>query len=261
MAVCIEKITSKSILTKSGIDGLDYCVNPYMGCMHGCLYCYAMFMKKYSGHAEDWGSFVDIKTNAATVLRKQLQSAKRGSVIVSSVTDPYQPVEARYKVTRQCLEALLEYQYPVEILTKSPLILRDIDLLSRFDDVEVGISITTENDRIRRAFEPRTAPIAVRIRTLKALREKGIKTYVFIGPVLPMDPEELAAKIGPYTDYVLIDRMNYTSKTVKVYRDLRLTQWLEKGFTDDVIQRLKDALGTKAVEVRGARAASTSRCA
>jgi DNA repair photolyase len=180
---------------------------------------------------------------------------------MSSVTDPYQPVEARYKVTRQCLEALLEYQYPVEILTKSPLILRDIDLLSRFDDIEVGMTITTENDRIRRAFEPKTAPIAVRVRTLKALHEKGIKTYVFIGPVLPMDPEELAAKIAPYTDSVLIDRMNYTSKTVKVYRDLKLTRWLEKGYTDDIIKRLKNALGGKAIEVRGARAASTCRCA
>ncbi|MBF0517342.1 MAG: radical SAM protein [Nitrospirae bacterium] len=261
MAVSIEKISSKSILTRSGIDGIDYCVNPYMGCMHGCLYCYAMFMKKYTGHGEDWGAFVDIKTNAATVLRKQLQSAKRGNVIISSVTDPYQPVEARYKVTRQCLEALLEYQYPVEVLTKSSLIMRDVDLLSQFEDVEVGISITTENDRIRRAFEPKTSPIAVRIRTLKALREKGIKTYVFVGPVLPMEPEELAAQIAPYAEYVLIDRMNYTSKTVKIYKDLKLTQWLEKGFTENIIHRLKDALGTKAIEVRGARSASTCRCA
>ncbi|MBF0320383.1 MAG: radical SAM protein [Nitrospirae bacterium] len=261
MAVCIEKITSKSILTKSGIEGVDYCVNPYMGCMHGCLYCYAMFMKKYSGHCEEWGSYVDIKTNAPAVLRRQLKSAKRGSVIISSVTDPYQPVEARYKVTRQCLEALLEYQYPVEILTKSPLILRDVDLLSQFNDIEVGMTITTENDRIRRAFEPKTSPIAVRIKTLKALHDKGIKTYVFIGPVLPMEPEELAAKIAPYTDSILIDRMNYTSKTIKVYKDLKLTKWLEKGFTDEIIARLKAALGEKAVEVRGARAASTCRCA
>ncbi|MCG6553937.1 MAG: hypothetical protein L7F77_16560, partial [Candidatus Magnetominusculus sp. LBB02] len=167
----------------------------------------------------------------------------------------------RYKVTRQCLEALLEHQYPVEILTKSSLILRDIDLLSRFNDMEVGITIATDNDRIRRAFELRTSPIAVRIKTLKALKEKGIRTYVFIGPVLPMEPEELASKIVPYADYVLIDRMNYTSKTMKVYRDLKLTQWLEKGFTDSIILRLKNALGDKAVEARGVRSSSTCRCA
>lgn len=249
MSLIIREIKAKSILTKSGIPGVDYCVNPYIGCSHGCRYCYATFMKRYSGHTEEWGSFVDVKINAPEILQKQLKRAKRGRVLISSVTDAYQPIESKYKLTRQCLEILLQSQFPVDILTKSPLVLRDTDLIKKFKDIEVGITITTNDEKMQKIFEPNAPSIMARIRTLKALHDKGINTYAFIGPVLPMNPEALSEKICPYVDSIIIDRMNYTSKTLKIYQRMNLTQWLDKDFIDDIIQRLKNGFSGKPVSI------------
>ena len=222
MSLIIREIKAKSILTKSGIPGVDYCINPYVGCAHGCRYCYATFMKRYTGHTEPWGGFVDVKINAPEILQRQLKRAKRGRVLISSVTDAYQPIESKYKLTRQCLEILLQSQFPVDILTKSPLVLRDIDLIKKFEDIEVGFTITTNDENISRVFEPNAPSIMERIRTLKALHDKVINTYAFIGPVLPMNPEALSKKISPYVDSIIIDRMNYTSKTLKIYQRMNL---------------------------------------
>lgn len=246
MKLLIKEVIAKSILSKSGIPGATYCVNPYTGCSHACGYCYASFMKKYTGHTEPWGNFVDVKINAPEVLQRQLKRAPKGSVMISSVTDAYQPVESRYKITRQCLESLLPYQFPVDILTKSPLVLRDMDLIRQFADIEVGMTITTDDEKIRKIFEPNAPPIEARIQALKTLYENGIKTYVFIGPVLPMGPEALCKRILPYVNHVLIDRMNYVSKTLNIYRQLKLQHWLERDFADIIIKRLKDCFGKKA---------------
>ncbi len=245
----IKERTARTVLSKSGIEGVDYCINPYVGCFHGCSYCYATFMKRFSGHKETWGSFVDVKINAPDVLRGQLKRAKKGNVIISSVTDAYQPVESRYKITRQCLEVLLEYQFPVSILTKAPLVMRDIDLLKQFNDIEVGITVTTDDDGIRKLFAPQAPPINARIRTLKKLQENGIATYAFIGPVLPMDPEKLAKKIRPYVNRVLIDRMNYLSKTRGIYKAKNMTRWLDSDFTFTVVERLKKALDKESITI------------
>jgi len=130
-----RQIEAKSILSKSGIGGISYCVNPYVGCSHGCVYCYASFMKRFTGHREPWGSFVDVKVNAPQLLEKQTRKTRDGVIILSSVTDPYQPAEARCRVTRGCLEALAGKPFRVEVLTKSPLVLRDIDLLKTFKNL------------------------------------------------------------------------------------------------------------------------------
>ena len=97
----IREVQAKSILSKSGIPGVMYCVNPYVGCAHACIYCYATFIMRFTGHTEKWGSFVDVKTNASELLNKQLKRAQRGTVMLSSVTDPYQPAETKYKLTRK----------------------------------------------------------------------------------------------------------------------------------------------------------------
>ncbi|GAB4390587.1 MAG: radical SAM protein [Thermodesulfovibrionales bacterium] len=245
MGLLISRRAARTALSRTGIPGEDYCLNPYVGCAHACRYCYATFMKRYTGHPEAWGAFVDIKENFAEVLGRELGKAKRGRVMVSSVTDPYQPVEARERLTRRCLEALLEHGFPVDVLTKSPLVVRDMDLLGRFEDAEVGITITTDDDRVRKAFEPHAPPIGARLRALARLREGGIRTYVFIGPLLPMDPERLARLILPHAGSVLMDRMNYPSKTEGVYRRLGLTQWLDGPALKDAAARLKAALGDK----------------
>jgi DNA repair photolyase len=249
MGLIIKEIIAKSILSKSGIPGAYYCINPYTGCFHGCSYCYASFMKKYTGHTEEWGSFVDLKINAPDILRKQMRRAVRGNIIISSVTDPYQPVEAKYKITRQCIEELLPYQFPLDILTKSPLVLRDIDLIKKFKDIEVGITITTDKDDIRKIFEPKAPTIESRIKTIKMLHEKGVRTYAFIGPVLPMNPEALSERIRNYVDYVFIDRMNYIGKTLFLFNQMNLQQWLDNEFLKNVIKRLKKGFNGKSVNI------------
>ncbi len=249
MSLIVKKIKVKSVLTRSGIPGVDYCINPYVGCFHGCRYCYATFMKRFTGHTEAWGSFVDVKVNSPEVLQRQLQRKARGRVMISSVTDAYQPIEAKYKLTRKCLEVLLEHQFPVDILTKSPLVLRDLDLIKEFKDIEVGITVTTNDEKIRKVFEPKAPSITARINTLKKLHNNGINTYAFIGPVLPMNPEALLENINPHVDSIIIDRMNYTSKTLKIYKRMNLSKWLEDGFIEKIIQRLENGFAGKPVSV------------
>jgi len=243
-----KEVTVKSILSKTGIPGGKYCINPYIGCIHGCRYCYATFIKRFTGHIEPWGTFVDVKINAPQVLRRQLRHAERGNIIISSVTDPYQPIEARYMITRRCLEVLTLYQFPVDILTKSTLVLRDVDIISRLN-AEVGLTITTDNDRVRRLFEPRAPSIEARIETLKRLYKKGIKTYVFIGPILPMNPENLTKQIKLYVNSVLIDRMNYITRIKWLYRKYNIEKWLDEEFINGIISRIKEGFSDKEVKV------------
>ena len=156
-----------------------YTANLYKGCTHGCVYCYAPSLT----HEERrWGSYVDVKVNAPWVLERQLRGMTKDEVFLSSASDPYQPVEARYRLTRWCLEALLKHDFPVSILTRSPLVLRDLDLIKRFRWIRVGMSITTVP--VRR-FEPGVPPLSRRIDTLKKLSEAGIHTYVSLAPVIP----------------------------------------------------------------------------
>lgn len=219
----VREVRAKSILNKSKI--YDYCLNPYTGCQVNCRYCYArLFMRRYSGHAEPWGGFVDVKINAPELLKKQLVRARRGTVWISSVCDPYQPLEKKYRLTRQCLEILAEAQFPVNIQTKSTLVLRDIDVLERFREVEVGMTITTSDERIARMFEPGASPVRERIRALKKIHSRGIPTFVFVGPLLPGGPEEIVAALKGSVDRILIDRMNYLETIIGHYRRLGLTE-------------------------------------
>jgi DNA repair photolyase len=239
MSLLIKETSVKSVLSKSGIPGVDYCINPYTGCSHGCRYCYATFMKRFTDHTEPWGSFVDVKINAPYILRKQLKRIRKGNIVISSVTDPYQQVESRYKITRKCIEELIPYQFPLDILTKSPLVLRDKDLFKQFKDLDVGITITTNDEGIRRIFEPKTPSIEARVHALQKLHRSGLRTYAFIGPVLPMKPEVLCKKLGNYVNYVLIDRMNYLTKTRSLYKRSGLDEWLNREYLDEIVERLK----------------------
>jgi DNA repair photolyase len=235
--ITIREIQAKSILNKSQI--FDYCVNPYTGCQVNCRYCYArLFMKRYSGHKEPWGEFVDVKINAPEVLRKQLQRAKRGTVWISSVCDPYQPLEAQYELTRGCLKELLHRQFPVNIQTKSRLVLRDVDLAKDFENIEVGFTVTTTDEKIARLFEPGAASVAERLKALEKLHSSKIRTFAFIGPLLPGDPEKLVADLEGLVDRVFIDRMNYLNQTKAFYRRLNL-EWAAQ---DEFFQEYKARL-------------------
>jgi DNA repair photolyase len=239
--VKIAERTARSVLSKTGIPGARWALNPYVGCAHACRYCYAEFMKKYTGHPEPWGTFVDAKVNAPEALERELRRAERGVVMLSSVTDCYQPLEDRCRLTRRCLERLLAHRFPVRILTKSPLVLRDLDLLRQFPEIEVGLTVTTDDERMRRLFEPAAPPIAARIDALRRLREAGVRTYVFIGPLLPMDPARLAAMLRDHVDEALVDPMNYPGKTRTLFRRLGEERWLDPGFTAAVADELRAA--------------------
>lgn len=207
----VREIYVKGILTKSKLPESDYCINPYVGCQHGCIYCYARFMKRFTGHTENWGGFLDIKVNAAEVLRKDLfKRPKKGVVLLGSVTDAYQTAEKKYKITRAILEVLLEHQFPISILTKSDLVLRDIDLLSQFESCDVGLTITTLDESARRRFEPKSTSTARRLRCLRILHDNGIKTYVFIGPILPLftDLQAIYLKVKGIADTVWGESLN-----------------------------------------------------
>jgi DNA repair photolyase len=208
----IREIRCKSILGSSGIGGMDYAVNPYLGCSHACAYCYARFMRRMGHPGEAWGSFVDVKVNAVERLREEAAKKRRGKVLLSSVTDAYQPVEQKYHLTRDCLAVLLDNGYSVDVLTKNELVARDFDLLQRFDDVEVGCTITSWDDSVRRVFEPSASPIQARFDTLKMFSESGVGTYAFLGPMLPyLSDEHLVAILDTLADRVnrlIVDRLN-----------------------------------------------------
>lgn len=188
----ISERAAKSIITQSKLPDADYVVNPYIGCELACLYCYASFMGRAVGQGiTDWGSYVVAKTNATTLFEKELpkllRQNPRPSLFLSSVTDPYQPAEKKYQLTRGVLEILVKHRYDgvVGILTKSPLILRDLDLLQQIPQAEVGLTITTTDDAVSRFLEVKAPSASSRITTLETLSRAGLKTYAFLGPLLP----------------------------------------------------------------------------
>jgi len=206
-------VQAKSILQQSRLPGTRYVINPYIGCVHGCVYCYARFMKRFTGHPEPWGTFLDAKVNAADLLRQQLAHRREpitDVVFLSSVTDPYQPAEQKYRLTRALLEVLLEYQVPISILTKSDLVLRDIDLLERFEACRVGLSIAILDEALARRLEPRAASPARRLSALRALREHGVRTYAFVSPCLPgiTDLDRLIDELSGTIDEVGFEAIN-----------------------------------------------------
>jgi len=202
----IKEVKAKSILSTSQVS--DYALNPYVGCQHACVYCYARFMKRFTGHKEEWGTFVDVKVNAAELLAKEIAKKKRGRVWISGVCDPYQPLERKYRLTRTCLEILVPNGWPIMVQTKSPLVLRDIEILRKASNVEVGFTITTADERMRKIFEPGAPPIAKRIEALEKLHGSGIKTFAMIAPLLP-GAEGLPALLKGSVGHVLVDRLNY----------------------------------------------------
>ncbi len=202
----VREIYAKSIISKSKV--FDYVINPYVGCQHRCTYCYARFMKRFAGHKEPWGEFVDVKINAPELLLREINRKPPGRVWVSGVCDPYQPLEKRYELTQKCLEILVKHNWHITIQTKSGLVLRDLNLLKGAKGLEVGLSVTTGDEGIRQLFEPNAPPIKDRIKALEQLHLEGIRTFAMIAPLLP-GAEELASMLSEKVDYVLIDRMNY----------------------------------------------------
>ena len=174
-------IPAKSVLTKSNLPVSDFSANPYVGCSHACKYCYASFMKRFTNHPEDWGSFVDVKTWPEI---KHPEKYAGKEIFLSSVTDPYQPLEAKYKRTRSLLKQLQGSGARISIATKSDLVLRDLDLIRTFPGARVSWSINTLDEAFRAEMD-HAVSIERRLAAMKAFHDAGVRTTCFISPIFP----------------------------------------------------------------------------
>ena len=181
MDIIKKEIQVKDYLTKSNLPASDYVINPYVGCTHGCKYCYASFMKRFTGHKEEWGTFIDIKRCDKKINTKKLENK---TVFLSSVTDCYNQLEEKYKITRRILKELINVNCNLNISTKSKLILRDIDLLKQMKNLTVSMSINTLDENFKNDMD-NASPIKERLNTLRELHDNGIYTVLFMSPIFP----------------------------------------------------------------------------
>jgi len=211
----IAEVTCKTALGESRLPGYDYCLNPYVGCGHACVYCYARGYALRRGRADAWGSYVDVKANIVNVLAKEVRrSLSRGVVGISTLTDAYQAIESTRCLTKRCLDILLGSGFKVTIQTKSDLVLRDIEALAEHPgDVTIGVTITTLDSELSRRIEPGASDPGKRVEVLSRMSEAGLGTWVFIGPILPdvtddglCDILDVAQSLK--VEEVLFDRLN-----------------------------------------------------
>jgi len=253
---------SASIITcnESPDIGYEASVNPYRGCEHGCIYCYARPTHEYLGFScgLDFETKILVKKDAAKLLRKELSKPgyKPQILSMSGVTDPYQPIESKLKITRACLEVLAEFRHPVCIVTKNSLVLRDLDILkelARFDAVSVSISISTLDDKLKKILEPRTTPPSERLKVVQKLAAEKIPVNVLVSPVIPAitDHEmpailKAASEMGAGGAYYSVIRLPHGVAVL-------FEEWLAKWFPErkeKVLARIKSLHGGKIYDSR-----------
>ena len=202
----IRLVETSGILTRSNLPVCEFSVNPYTGCTHGCMYCYASFMKRFSGHTEPWGDFLDVK------YWKPVRSPARYSgreILIGSVTDPYNPQEAVYGRTRAFLEEMCGSGARISIATKSDLVLRDLELIKSFPDARVSWSINTLDEEFRSAMD-RASAIEARIEAMRIFHEAGVRTTCFISPIFPgiTDVKAIIRKTAGYCNLIWLENLN-----------------------------------------------------
>lgn len=202
----VKEVKVKGILTKSNLPVSDYSVNPYVGCTHACKYCYASFMKRFTDHSEDWGTFVDVKY-WETIKNPKKYSGKE--LFIGSVTDPYMPLEKKYKRTRTFLEEMQGSGCKISIATKSDLVIRDIDLIRTYKDARVSFSINTLDENFRNEMD-NSVSIERKIEAMKKLHNAGIRTTCFISPIFPeiTNVKEIILKCKDYCNLVWLENLN-----------------------------------------------------
>jgi len=222
--VVVREVSCRSLLNRCGID--DYSFNCYTGCAHACAYCYARFMQRFHPHDEPWGGFVDVKINGPAVLTREVRRLPPGSVFTCSACDGWQSVEKHYELTRRCCALLLEAGFGLNVLTKSELVLRDLDIFAG-RDVSLGVTITTTDEREARVWEPRASSVGARVKVLREAKKAGLKTRVMFGPLLPEISDtaeelrrlfDLAREAG--VDRIWTDAMNPRPRVWPAVREL-----------------------------------------
>lgn len=236
MSVEYSSFTCRTALSPSRLPGLKYSLNPYVGCEGGCVYCYSPSVFKKKRFSDDWGRFVRAKQNIAEVLTRELKQKQRGTVGLSTVTDPYQPLEARLGITRKCIELLTKHDFHVSIQTKSMLVLRDSDLIvpEKFD---VGVTITTMDRGLAKLLESGASPPEMRARVLEEFSSRGVGTWLFLGPIIPgvNDSEENLREV--------IEIAARTNSKV-IYDRLNLKRWVMERL-NPVLEREKPGLAER----------------
>lgn len=249
--------TSRSILSHNDSPdlGFEYSLNPYRGCEHGCIYCYARPYHEYLGFSLglDFETKIMVKEDAPKLLRQALMSPRwrPQTIVLSGITDPYQPIERDMQLTRRCLEVLAEFRQPVSIITKNHLVLRDLDILqalNAYQAVKVNLSITTLDRSLRHVLEPRTSVPEKRLDAVRTLSRAGIPVGVMMAPVIPGLTEheipklvQAAADAGARTINYLILRLPYQVKDMFV-------EWLAVHFPDrkdKILNRIRSMRGGK----------------
>lgn len=202
----IRQIEAKSVITRTDIPVCDYAVNPYVGCTHGCRYCYASFMKRFTNHPEEWGSFLDVK-HWPKITHPEKYAGKE--LFFGTVTDPYNPQEETYRRTRALLERLKGSGVKISIQTKSDLVMRDIDLIKTFPDARVGFSINTLDEAFRADMD-NAVSIERRLSAMKALHDAGVRTTCFISPIFPeiTDCKAIIDRVKDRSNLVWLENLN-----------------------------------------------------
>jgi DNA repair photolyase len=271
-SIHVTQLDARSILTQTrgftSVDvpgtGFHYTLNPYRGCAFNCSYCYAPAFVFNDEARQNWGRWVGVKESAEQLLRIAGRKGKlrNKNVYLSTVTDPYQPLERKLELTRACLKVLIDY--PPRLLTvqtRSPLVVRDRDLFQQMQPgrIAVCMSITTDDETVRRIFEPACAPIEARLKAIRSVREAGIPTQASIAPLLPCNPEKLAELLDGAVNWVVVstfrDDGGNGSKTrgwaAELYRQHGYGNYLHEGdaHAEATIQTLQRVLGPKRVRV------------
>ena len=253
----VASVKAGSIISRSNIPGIDFVANPYVGCQHGCIYCYAEFMKRFTNHAGDiWGEFLDVKQFELDKIRPEKYDGK--TLLLSSVTDPYTPLEVKYENTRRILRQLIGTKADIQVLTKSKLVERDADLFEQFERIEVGVSLNTLDNELAGIIEPRASRPADRLNALRRIADKGISTYVFVSPIFPRvsDWKKVIETASRITDDFRFENLNFRGHNIPrimklidskypalsdYYRRIRMDQSLWNEVAESIETECKNA--------------------
>lgn len=202
----VSEVSTRDYVSKSNLPQSDFVINPYGGCPHGCMYCYASFMKRFSGHTEPWGEYVDIKMCSKPLSARKLMGK---DVTIGSVTDPYNPYEKDYCITHSLLKQLVNIPCNLYIITKSKLILRDLELLKQQKNLVVAISLNTLDEGFRADMD-KASTVQERLDTMRTLHEAGVYVVLFCSPMFPLitDYKSLVAHTVGYVDEYWFENLN-----------------------------------------------------
>ena len=260
----IKEVAVNSYMTSSKLPDADFVINPYVGCPHKCIYCYAEFMKRFTGHGgEEWGDFVDVKICDKPINLASIPSTS--TVLIGSVTDAYNALDRKYGITRKIVEQLISCEARVEVLTKSDLVTRDIDYFRQIKKCYIGVSMNTMNDEFRKRIEPHASSIKKRIEALKKLHREGIHTYLFMSPIFPKLSEctDIIDAVSPFVDYVCFENLNlhgaylprvmtFIQENYPEYEELFKTIYWNKNMSywEELKKELEDYCSKKEIEHR-----------